>query len=282
MSAAEAMYSVLLVDDDSAWLDEVKEIFEETDLIVITASNQRMAAEVARAPLQPIAAIAVDYHLGPNGDGISLIENLRALGTIGEEVPFFLVTGHEEFDIAKRGLDLGAVALLQKPIQPELLLETTFAAVEKFRIAEAIDRIYRAEGSRKLRRPVRLAANDFSREATVLEFLHKLESDRENVFGGLVDSSSWRILLEVLLSESSKHPATITSVCAGTNLPYATAHRKIHELIAAEILAKSADSIDQRRVLVKLTANGRGKVFEFVGFITEWLQRELAGSKRTD
>jgi len=53
-------------------------------------------------------------------------------------------------------------------------------------------------------------------------------------------------------------------------------------LIAAEILAKSADSIDQRRVLVKLTANGRGKVFEFVGFITEWLQRELVGSKRTD
>lgn len=273
MNTTIATYSVLLIDDDAAWLEEAKEIFEDTDLAVLVASNQRMAAEVARAATPAIAAIAVDYHLGPNGDGISLIENLRALGLIGEEVPFFLVTGHEAFDIAKRGLDLGALALLQKPIQPEVLLETTFSAVEKFKVAEAIDRIYQAEGNRKLRRPSRLTANDFSREATVLEFLKKLESGRESVFGGLVDSSSWRIILEVLSSESSKYPPTITSVYAGTNLPYATAHRKIHEMIEAGILSKSADAVDQRRVLIALTATGRRKVFNFVDFVSEWLRR---------
>ena len=163
--------------------------------------------------------------------------------------------------------------MLQKPIQPEVLLETTFSAVEKFKVAEAIDRIYQSEGNRKLRRPSRLTANDFSREATVLEFLKKLESGRESVFGGLVDSSSWRIILEVLSSESSKYPATITSVYAGTNLPYATAYRKIHEMIEAGILSKSADAVDQRRVLIALTATGRRKVFIFVDFVSEWLRR---------
>ena len=134
MNTTIATYSVLLIDDDAAWLREAKEIFEDTDLAVLVASNQRMAAEEVLAATPAIAAIAVDYHLGPNGDGVSLIENLRTLGLIGEEVPFFLVTGHEAFDIAKRGLDLGALALLQKPIQPEVLLETTFAAVEKFKV----------------------------------------------------------------------------------------------------------------------------------------------------
>ena len=48
MNTTIANYSVLLIDDDAAWLEEAKEIFEDTDLAVLLASNQRMAAEVAR------------------------------------------------------------------------------------------------------------------------------------------------------------------------------------------------------------------------------------------
>src|SRR6185295_1309585 len=55
----------------------------------------------------------------PDGDGVSLLERLRAGGNDG---PVVMMIGHPTIDAAVRATRLGAIDFLEKPLSPDRLL----------------------------------------------------------------------------------------------------------------------------------------------------------------
>jgi PAS domain S-box-containing protein len=110
--------TVLAVDDEADGLSVVRELLEEHEARVLTAST-------AVEALQLIGAARPDILLSdigmPEVDGYELIRRVRAAGTL---VPAVALTAYARPEDQLRALRAGYQAHLAKPLQPEALLDT--------------------------------------------------------------------------------------------------------------------------------------------------------------
>ncbi|MBS2023778.1 MAG: response regulator [Deltaproteobacteria bacterium] len=107
---------VLVVDDNAALADNLREILEDAGYEVRVAGSAAAAQEVARDGFE---VALVDVRL-PDGDGTRLTERLRALAP---ESAVVLLTGFAALDTAIDAVRAGAFAYLVKPAStPHLLL----------------------------------------------------------------------------------------------------------------------------------------------------------------
>jgi DNA-binding NtrC family response regulator len=107
---------ILVVDDEAAILAALQKALSLEGYQVDVAGGVRIAGErLARR----------SYDLGlfdvalPDGDGVSLLEGLRAGGN---EMPVIMMSGHATVDAAVRATRLGALDFLEKPISTDRLL----------------------------------------------------------------------------------------------------------------------------------------------------------------
>jgi YesN/AraC family two-component response regulator len=112
------MYSVLIVDDESAVLKGIREKIDWaargfTD--IRTADTYTDALE--SAILLPPSLMLVDVCLGEE-KGYELIERLTALGVKSNYV---MMSGYEEFAYAQKALQSGALDYLLKPVEADTL-----------------------------------------------------------------------------------------------------------------------------------------------------------------
>lgn len=110
---------VLVVDDSQADRSLMQHLLESCGFEVHAAGG---AAEALRAADARTPALVVcDVHM-PHVDGYDLLMRLREKPG-AREIPFvFLSSSAAAFDM-KRGLSLGAVRFLVRPIEPEMLLK---------------------------------------------------------------------------------------------------------------------------------------------------------------
>ncbi|WAS88699.1 ATP-binding protein [Corallococcus sp. NCRR] len=135
---------VLVVDDNAAFLDNMKELLEDQGYVVSSAMS--CAGALERAPAGFDVAL-VDVRL-PDGEGSWLAPRLKALVPDGEVV---LLTGLGMLEAAVAAVHAGACAYLLKPCAtPELLvtLEQALRQVRLHREKQALAR--RAQVSEKL------------------------------------------------------------------------------------------------------------------------------------
>lgn len=100
---------ILLVDDQQELLDMVVSILKEEGYHQIrTAKNVRDAIETARIFSPELAVLDV---MLPDGDGFSLLEQLRAF----TEIPVLFLTALGEDEDRLKGLGLGADDYMVKP-----------------------------------------------------------------------------------------------------------------------------------------------------------------------
>lgn len=114
------MYSVLLVDDEPMIREGLKTIinWEEQGYEVIdTASNGREAVEKFNA-LNPDLMI-LDIRM-PGMTGLEVIEHLREEGNKGH---FLILSGHADFDYAKKAISFGVDGYLLKPVDEDEIIE---------------------------------------------------------------------------------------------------------------------------------------------------------------
>lgn len=109
---------VLLVDDESAILRGMAELFDNWKLDLITAYNvdeaEHQLDDLGRAP----DVIVSDYRLPNDTDGIQVIDRLRK--KYGADIPAILITGDTAPDTVMRIGQTG-VSLLHKPLRPAKL-----------------------------------------------------------------------------------------------------------------------------------------------------------------
>ena len=126
---ARMAYHILLVDDAPELRRMVGELLEGAGYAVTLAADCAQARR-AWTESQPDAAL-LDVML-PDGDGFSLLEELRR---VGNGVPVLFLSARDEDEARLRGLGLGADDYITKPFLPQELL---------LRLAAVLRRVYGA------------------------------------------------------------------------------------------------------------------------------------------
>lgn len=109
---------ILIVDDESFYLDLLTELlFPQYSVSV--AENGAQAIELASSG-EPPMLILLDVVM-PQMDGYEVCKRLKADPTT-HDIPIIFLTGKNELEDEMRGLELGAVDYIAKPISPPILL----------------------------------------------------------------------------------------------------------------------------------------------------------------
>jgi|JYMV01.1.fsa_nt_gi FixJ family two-component response regulator len=125
-SLIENINKVCLVDDDSEILESLERFFSLSGFEIKTFSS------------------AIDYleQLEENGDCLICdiameemdgLELQRRLNKLQHLQPTIFITGHGTINMAVEAMKLGAFDFIQKPFNPELLLEKVLLAIESYR-----------------------------------------------------------------------------------------------------------------------------------------------------
>lgn len=101
--------NLLLVDDEPALSENMKELLEEEAHEIYTATNGRDALEIIQN--YKIDCVISDIRM-PIMDGIKFLKNTRERGY---EMPFIFYSGHGSDQLKRELTAMGALDLLTKP-----------------------------------------------------------------------------------------------------------------------------------------------------------------------
>lgn len=79
---------------------------------------------------------------------------------------------------------------------------------------------------------------------------------------------AWDMLLDLFLQQSLGRRVCVSSLCIASCAPSSTALRWIRALEEADLVERSRDPTDGRRVFVRLTAGGHAKVAGYLSAMT--------------
>src|ERR1700733_9012479 len=127
--------NVLVVDDDEALAENVAEIVESLNVQTAIARDRKAALVLAHERDFDVALIDVRL---PDGDGISLLEPLRASSPFAQLV---LVTGNATLEGAIAAVRGDAFAYVLKPVSPPDLLDTVRRALDQARLYRERERL---------------------------------------------------------------------------------------------------------------------------------------------
>jgi two-component system cell cycle response regulator len=113
-------HRILIVEDDADLRRGMSIRLKANDYDTLLAADGLQAVSVAEAERPDL--ILLDLGL-PDGDGFTVMENLRKRRAT-ETIPIVVVTGRDAVARRDRVLELGAAALLTKPVDNEELLGT--------------------------------------------------------------------------------------------------------------------------------------------------------------
>ncbi len=109
--------TVFIVDDDRAVCDSLRWLVESVGLDVETHSSAREFLDTY--DLERPGCLILDVRM-PEMSGI---EALKAFADRGLPIPVIVITGHGDVPTAVRAMKLGAVDLIEKPFNDQLLLD---------------------------------------------------------------------------------------------------------------------------------------------------------------
>lgn len=138
--------TVLLIDDEVDFVEVLAERLEARGLAVDTAENGEVALE--KAEKRPFDAILLDMAM-PGMDGI---QTLKGLLGINPDLQVILLTGRATLGQAVEAMKLGALDLLEKPVEIETLVAkieeaaTKRSSLTEKRIDDKLSDIMRKKG----------------------------------------------------------------------------------------------------------------------------------------
>ena len=119
--------TILVVDDDSIYLQIIGYTLESSGFTVVTAENGQIALDILKAAPQKFDAIVID-RIMPVLDGLSLLKLLHN-NTDLRQIPVVMQTSESEPHSIKEGIEAGAYYYITKPYEQEILLAIIRSAV---------------------------------------------------------------------------------------------------------------------------------------------------------
>ena len=135
--------TVFVVDDDPAVRKSLHRLVESVDLPVKTFTSARAFKEAYR-PDEP-GCLVVDVRM-PGMSGLDLQQDLVARSV---HLPVIVISGHGDVSMAVRALKAGAVDFIEKPYNPQALLDLVQHCLE-VDAARRRDEVTRADVERRV------------------------------------------------------------------------------------------------------------------------------------
>ena len=129
MSRMETPTTIAIVDDDEAVCDSLDVLLRASGHDTETYLT---AGAFLGANLDSVRCVLLDVRL-PDGDGISVLQQLMEQKF---RPPVIIITGHGDVPMAVRAMRLGALDFVEKPFDPDVLLQTIDRAIKQFEAAE--------------------------------------------------------------------------------------------------------------------------------------------------
>jgi len=126
---ASTAFSILLLDDDHDVLGANARFLRLNDINVVVAENAESALE--RLKSEPVDAIVTDLRM-PGTDGLEFTAQARVLKPL---VPVIFFSGFATVADVVAAMRLGAVDFLEKPVEPEVLLDTLLTLKNRYKAA---------------------------------------------------------------------------------------------------------------------------------------------------
>ena len=124
--------TILIVDDEISNIEIMNAVLED-DYEVCFATSGQQALDVAAAAQPDLVLLDV---LMPGIDGFEVCRQLKADALLAD-IPIIFTTGLGDTEDEMRGLSLGAIDYVTKPIQPAILRARVGNHVELKRLREA-------------------------------------------------------------------------------------------------------------------------------------------------
>ena len=118
--------AVLVVDDVPTNIHTIKAILEGDYKIKVAISGEKALQVAGKVP--PPDLIVLDVMM-PEMDGYEVCRRLKADPSTAD-IPVLFVTGHADDEERAKGMALGAVAYVTKPVDPEELLASVRRCLE--------------------------------------------------------------------------------------------------------------------------------------------------------
>jgi two-component system, LuxR family, response regulator FixJ len=115
---------VHVVDDDDAVRDSMQTLLKSAGFLVRTHECAKVFFEEYRP--EDAGCVLVDMRM-PDATGSEVQDRI---GRLGEKVPVIIITGHADVRMAVSSMKRGAVEFLEKPIDPQLLIDQVDKAVK--------------------------------------------------------------------------------------------------------------------------------------------------------
>jgi two-component system response regulator FixJ len=115
---------VHVLDDDAAVRDSLFTLLRGAGFFVRTHDCARSFFEAFRP--EETGCVLIDMHM-PDAKGSDVQERIAR---IGDKVPVIIITGHGDIRTAVTAMKRGAVEFLEKPIDPDILLDQVGKAVK--------------------------------------------------------------------------------------------------------------------------------------------------------
>ena len=116
--------TVLVVDDDDAVRDSIKELVESVGLKAQTFASAQSFLESYTT--DQAGCLVLDVRMA-RMSGLTLQAKLKEMGA---DLPIIFITGHGDIDMAVQVMKVGAVDLIQKPYHEQNLLDSINDALE--------------------------------------------------------------------------------------------------------------------------------------------------------
>jgi len=121
----EAAATVFIVDDDPSIRRSLERLVRAGGYRVQTFVSARQFLE--RADVETPDCVVVDVRM-PGQSGLDLQQVLEAAG---HDIPLIFITGHADGPMIEQALRAGAVELLAKPFDGEVLLDAVRRAIDQ-------------------------------------------------------------------------------------------------------------------------------------------------------
>lgn len=108
---------VLLIDDEQDFLDAMSGRMAARNIIVKTASSAQEAMDIIR--IDTFDAVILDYQL-PETDGLSALKLIKGRRP---DIQIILLTGFATLEKRTEAIKMGAMDLLEKPVDLSVLSE---------------------------------------------------------------------------------------------------------------------------------------------------------------